>query len=83
MSKQQRAAILLRQAADLLNVNTIPAPAPVTSVSSTSAAKAIVHPTVTEGGMDMQIRELWQCQHWTITPRCNQVGITKEACVKS
>ncbi|KAH3738720.1 hypothetical protein DPMN_045361 [Dreissena polymorpha] len=27
---------------------------------------------LTEGGMDMQIQELWQCQHWTITPRCYQ-----------
>ncbi|KAH3735049.1 hypothetical protein DPMN_041510 [Dreissena polymorpha] len=38
-----------------------------------------LHPTVKEGGMDMQVQELWQCQHWTITPKCNPVGITKEA----
>ncbi|KAH3753755.1 hypothetical protein DPMN_188404 [Dreissena polymorpha] len=53
---------------------TIPAPAPVTSVSSTSAERQFLHPTVKEGGVDMQIQELWQCQHWTITPRCIQVG---------
>ncbi|KAH3850442.1 hypothetical protein DPMN_092853 [Dreissena polymorpha] len=47
MSQHQRAAALLRQAADLLNVNTCDRstlPTPVTSVSSTSAAKAIFAP---------------------------------------
>ncbi|KAH3881056.1 hypothetical protein DPMN_004980, partial [Dreissena polymorpha] len=34
---------------------------------------------VKEGGMDKQIQELLQCQHWTIIPRCNMVGSTKEA----
>ncbi|KAH3696631.1 hypothetical protein DPMN_084107 [Dreissena polymorpha] len=59
MSQQQRAAALLRQAADLLNVNT----------SDSTCIK--------EGGMDMQIQELWQCQHWTITLRCYQVQTAK------
>ncbi|KAH3752745.1 hypothetical protein DPMN_187371 [Dreissena polymorpha] len=44
-------------------------PAPITSVSSSSAAKAIFAVKVKEGGMGMQIQELWQCQHWNIIPR--------------
>ncbi|KAH3705357.1 hypothetical protein DPMN_080428 [Dreissena polymorpha] len=88
MSQQQRAAALLRQAADLLNVNTCDRSTQYQHLHQKPLSVALMlqrqflHPTVEEGCMDMQIQELWQCQHLTITPRCNQVGITKEACAR-
>ncbi|KAH3784968.1 hypothetical protein DPMN_163042, partial [Dreissena polymorpha] len=37
--------------------------------------RQVLHLTVKvkEGDMDMRIQELWQCQHWTIIPRYNDV----------
>ncbi|KAH3874532.1 hypothetical protein DPMN_037777 [Dreissena polymorpha] len=84
MSQQQRAAALLRQAADLLNVNTSDRntqyqhlhqlPLSVAVVLQRQFLRSTVK--VNKTCMGMQIQELWQCQHWTIKPRCNQVGIT-------
>ena len=83
MSQKQRAAALLGQAADLLNVNTIDRSTQYQHLHQLPLSVALVlqrqflHPTVKvkKRGMDMQIQELWQCQHWTIdNPRIDNMG---------
>ncbi|KAH3792982.1 hypothetical protein DPMN_146484 [Dreissena polymorpha] len=59
MSQQQRTAALLRQAADLLNVNTRDSSKQYQHLHH--AAKAFFAPDLKEGGIDMRIQELWQC----------------------
>ncbi|KAH3827778.1 hypothetical protein DPMN_129721 [Dreissena polymorpha] len=62
MSEQQRAAALLRQAAELLNVNTSDRSTQYQHLHQYPLSVALVllrqflHPTVKEGGMDKQIQ---------------------------
>ncbi|KAH3791546.1 hypothetical protein DPMN_145034 [Dreissena polymorpha] len=87
MSQQQRAAALLRQAADLLY--TLPAPVPVTSVSCTSDEifahnrKRRRHGRAKTGTVTGRSKTgTVAVSPWTILPRCNLVGTIKEACVR-